>query len=221
MARNFVAASTQYLEQATAIVSAYPFTMACWFKSSDTTNDQALMCLGQTANVDDSHVMFAAGNVAGDPVKAQSNNAGVIGAAVSSTGYSSGVAAHACAIFATATDRRAFINGGSKGTNATNILSPGTLSKTSIGRLTLSASARFMQGDIWEAAMWNVALDDSEVAALGRGFCPTMIRPASLIGYWPLFGVASPEPDRWRNRFDMTLNNTPLKADHGRINYPV
>lgn len=220
MARNFVSGSTQYLENANAVVAAYPFTMACWFKSTDTANDQALMCLGQVANADDSHVMFAAGNVASDPVKIQTDSGGGLASAVSSTGYSSGVAAHACGVFAGAADRRAYINGGSKGTSVTNQPFPATLTRTSIGRLTLSASARFLTADVWEAAIWSVALDDDEVAALGKGFCPLLIRPASLVAYWPLYGNDSPEPDRWKSKFDMTLNNTPIKADHQRVIYP-
>lgn len=53
----------------------------------------------------------------------------------------------------------------------------------------------FFNGLMAEFALWNVALTDEEFLSLGRGVCPLFIRPASLRGYWPLFGLAYPEAD--------------------------
>lgn len=55
------------------------------------------------------------------------------------------------------------------------------------------ATAPF-HGLICHAAIWNVALTASEIAGLGGGALPTHVRPGSLQGYWPLWGVDSPEP---------------------------
>ncbi len=48
-------------------------------------------------------------------------------------------------------------------------------------------------GLISDLAIWKVALNDSEMAALGRGTNPLLIRSASLLLYVPLVGRASPE----------------------------
>jgi hypothetical protein len=48
------------------------------------------------------------------------------------------------------------------------------------------ASNRVWDGMIAEFAIWNILLDDDEFFALGKGFRPTLIRPASLIYYDPM-----------------------------------
>ena len=53
-----------------------------------------------------------------------------------------------------------------------------------------------MSGDIAEAAIWNIALDDADVALLAKAFDPRMVRPEGLVFYAPLIGRYSPEIDR-------------------------
>ena len=75
--------------------------------------------------------------------------------------------------------------GGEAGT--TNIsLDPAKATEFYIGR---DHSGKFWNGAIAEAAAYSVALDESEIASLAAGFSPLMIRPESLIGYWPLGGA--------------------------------
>lgn len=50
-------------------------------------------------------------------------------------------------------------------------------------------------GLIADVAFWNVALTAAEFAALGVGARPYTIRPLALVGYWPVTGIQSPEPD--------------------------
>jgi Concanavalin A-like lectin/glucanases superfamily len=50
------------------------------------------------------------------------------------------------------------------------------------------------RGDLAHVAVWADGLTDAEVLALARGVSPTMVRLATLRGYWPLLGNASPEP---------------------------
>jgi hypothetical protein len=54
-----------------------------------------------------------------------------------------------------------------------------------------------LNGDLAEIAMWSGrALTDAEFAALAKGAPPSKMSPYNLVGYWPLYGVASPEPNR-------------------------
>lgn len=47
-------------------------------------------------------------------------------------------------------------------------------------------AAEFDNGTICEVALWNVALTTGEMLALGNGFSPLLVRPQSLLIYWPL-----------------------------------
>lgn len=50
-------------------------------------------------------------------------------------------------------------------------------------------------GRIAELAVWNVALSDTDIAALAKGASPQLFQRAGLKGYWPLLGTGSPERD--------------------------
>ena len=51
-------------------------------------------------------------------------------------------------------------------------------------------------GRLAEVAIWKGAtLSAAEITALASGTSPSAVRSGSLTGYWPLYGVASPEPD--------------------------
>ena len=72
-------------------------------------------------------------------------------------------------------------------------------------------------GPIAEVAVWSVALTAGEAAAYNAG-CPAyMIRPKSLLGYWPLWGLVSPEPDLSGLKFALTLTGAPAKANHAPV----
>ena len=73
-----------------------------------------------------------------------------------------------------------------------------------------------MSGRIAEAAIWNVALADAEIAALARGIKPNHIRPGNLVLYCPLWGTHGPEIDLSGNGNDLTLNGTG-RANHSPV----
>lgn len=68
-------------------------------------------------------------------------------------------------------------------------------------------------GKIAEAAIWDAGLSDAEFAALAAGTSPQQIRPASLKGYWPLWGVSGTEIDLSANRNNGTVTGA-TRADH-------
>lgn len=212
MGRLFVR-GTSYALAAGAGVTAAPLTLACWANLSDVTNSQRLMAVRDDSGLSDAFALQAAGAVAGDPVRAVTAAAGVSSAADSTTGYSANVWFHACAVFdiTTGTDRAAFINGGSKGTQTTD-RTPAGIAETIIADNTLGPN-----GIIAEAAIWNVNLTDAEVAALARGVSPLRIRPGNLVFYAPLWGTSSPERDYTRNQNHLTLTGSPAADIHAPI----
>lgn len=55
---------------------------------------------------------------------------------------------------------------------------------------------------------WNVNLTQSEINALVAGVRPNTIRPANILFYTPLDGLASPEPDYSGLKSSLTLTGT-------------
>lgn len=86
-----------------------------------------------------------------------------------------------------------FLNGVSGGTATSNR----TIQNTAHGlRFSgFSDSVGPFDGLMAEVGLWNVALNNAEIAALAEGVSPLLIRPQNLRGYWPLSGTGSPEPD--------------------------
>lgn len=67
-------------------------------------------------------------------------------------------------------------------------------------------------GIVAEAAVWNVELTPSEAQSLGV-VCPEGIHRTALVGYWPLHGAHSPEPDLSGNVNNGTVTGTSV-ANH-------
>ncbi len=105
-----------------------------------------------------------------------------------------------------------YVNGvAGSGAALTGALIPGSSNFGIGGRP--SGSLYPFQGRIAEVAVWNVALSSGEISALAHGAPPSKIRPGNLVGYWPLHGFASPEPDLRENSHNGTLTGT-TEANH-------
>lgn len=152
----------------------------------------------------------AVGAVAGDPVRATTQNFLTVANADTSSGFSAGSWQHAAAVFGSSTDRRAFLNGGSKGTNATSVTDPSGLDSVAVGAFA-GAHTFPMFGLIAHAAIWNIALSDAEVAALAAGAHPMMVRPEALVAYWPMFDEHASQID-WVGGVTLTVAGNPTKA---------
>lgn len=221
MAILFDDASSEYMFASSGLVSDEPLTMACWFNTDTTSLGQVLMSAGNNG-ADGAWFLRASGDVANDPVAAHKNSdAGVSSSAVSSTGYTANTWHHAAAVFTSNTSRAAFIDGGSKGTNATSVGDPSP-DFLSIGAIRRDTASNFVSGMIAEAAVWSIALSDAEVALLASGCSPLFVRPESLIFYLPLIslGGGGTQAD-WIGGLTMTETNTPASATHPQsIFYP-
>lgn len=220
MARTFDDASSQYLQYSGAIVSSYPVTMALWFYSNDASVYQ--MAFSQCLSTDDGSEMTLevrnSGN--GQTIAAKSGVVGFGGRAISTTSWSTNTWHHHCGVFSGEDARAVYLDGGSKGTDSTSGGGTPSLNRTTIGGKVDLTPTLYFSGSLAEVAMWNVALTDAEAAILALGYSPLMVRPASLVAYWPLIGRLSPEIDTVGG-FDMTLNNSPTTAAHPRVIYPA
>jgi hypothetical protein len=214
MSRDFESGSSQYLSNTNAVLTATPLTMACWFKPESASSNQCLISLGVSGNTNNRHNLSLIAGVGVRMISRTTSNA----EATTSANFSTGVWQHACGVVASSTDRRAYLNGGNEGTDATD-RTPAGINSTFIGAQHNASPSTFTDGLIAEAAIWNVALNASEIAVLARGVSPLRIRPGNLKFYAPLFGVGSPEPD-YIGGFDMTLNAAPTQAAHAPVMSP-
>lgn len=191
--------TNQYLKR-TVVLSITPMSFACWFKADDVESSYPIMA-SDDGN-DDIHILQAAGNVEGDPVRVGSYDSGWA-FADSSAGYSAEQWYHAGAAFADITSRKAYINGASIGEN--------NVSKDPTGELwtwlgSYKNAANVFSGKLAEAAIWSDDLTDDEMLQLARGVRPSAIRPSKLVAYWPL--IDDPN-DVSGNSKHMTEYNSP------------
>lgn len=221
MARAFDDASSQALTTANAVVSGTPLTIAGFFYSDDLTVQQAMVAIADTAGTNNWFALLLDGTTAGDPLLAISRSAGSYAYATSTVGYSANTWQHAAAVFASPSSRSIYLDGANKVTNTATLADPFGLDYTAVGRRTMSSSDSYLSGRLAEVGVWNVALDDDEIAALAKGVSPKLIRPASLVAYWPLVGNDSPEPDLGRGQYPLTLVASPTKAAHPRTIAPT
>ncbi|GAI03312.1 unnamed protein product, partial [marine sediment metagenome] len=145
--------------------------------------------------------------------------AGAWAYAKTSVKYTATVWHHAAAVFAAVDDRRVYMDGGNKGTEATS-RTPGAMAKTAIAVMPSDAYSLYMDGYLAEAAVWNIALTDEEVATLAKGFSPLFVHPQNLVAYWPLIGKLSPEIDVVGG-YDVSLVNAPTFGGHTGVIYPT
>lgn len=194
--------------------------MAAWFWANDVTNGYQILGISDGASAATRYGIELRGSPSA-LIQLQEYDGANFAAATTSAGYSANTWQHVAAVVASTTSRSIYLNGGNAGSNSTLVNTPPGLNTTSVGCWILSsAPGGLLSGRLAEVAFWSAALDADEIAALAKGFSPLLIRPQSLAAYWPLVGNDSPEPDRWKNRYDLTLTNAPAKADHPRLFLP-
>lgn len=146
----------------------------------------------------------------GNVVAATRGASGGSSEASASAALTAGVWNAVTAVFASATDRRCFVNGANKGTNTTST-TPSGQGLTRIGAAP-DTSAGY-KGLSAHAAIWNVALTDEEVAMLGaHRVSPLRVRPESLKAYWPYLGRDATEIDVVGGN-NLTVTNATTSAD--------
>lgn len=177
MARNFNGTSAR-IHVSSAVVTAPPYTMACWFRTTNMTQLGCLLSL--SSSTADYSTIFFRGDVAGDPIDILAEGPGQA-VSRSTTGCTSGKWHHACGVFTSATSRTVYLDGGSSATN-TNPRTT-TLNQTEIGAW---RSSLWFSGDIAEVGIWNIDLSVAEIAALANGVSPALIRPQNHVAYLPL-----------------------------------
>ena len=200
-------------------VSAYPVSLACWFKTDTNAINQMLIDFGHGSL--SRAIDLRIRDVPDSDVLAFVNDSSGYAFAYSSISYTVDTWHHAVAVFENATSRTVYIDGGNSGSNSTSRNFPTGLSGLHIGvRYNSGAYSQYMSGSIAEAAIWNTALTAEDAAVLASGYCPAFVKTANLVRYLPLKqvrGLYSPELIIGQEFYDY---GSPLMGDHPRIIYP-
>lgn len=199
-----------------AISTTLPVSMACWFQADDIDTEYSLMDIGDESVTNQALELVLRGGNLGDPVSAN-HRSGSSAISSSSTGFSVNAWHHGCAVFTSTTLRASFIDGGSKGTDSNAKSVPSGLDTTRLGTRARNGGGASLDGKIAEAAFWNVALTDDEVAVLGAGFSPLFVRPGNLLLYAPM--VQNPLVASYGGQV-MTVTGSPSVTSHPPVVYP-
>ena len=212
MAYKFAISSSQYLT-ATLTSLSEPFTLACWFNTSDNTNIHVLLGIQNISNGHRSNI-YATGNVSGDPAQAATTVGGTAAISNSASAYSLNTWQHCAGVFTTNSSRLVYLDGVA-GTTNTTATSP------SYGTPTIGIGARH-NGTVWglfgdantaECGIWNVALTADEIASLADGMTCDKVRPNALVFYAPLIRNLQDV----RGGLTITNNGGATVANHPRV----
>jgi hypothetical protein len=216
MAYQFTAASSQYLSTASTPVSSLPCTIACWFRITNTSDNNILVTLDSGAS---SRIQLS-NNGGTTPKRAvqattfnASNSFGRVG--LNESSYSANEWYHAAGVFETDSIMNAYFNA-SVGTIAEVLpaVSVSGINKILVGARTASGTiGQYHGGQIAEVGIWNVALTAAEIASLAKGMTCDKVRPQSLVAYFPLVRNLT----EIRSGLAVTNNNTATVANHPRV----
>lgn len=214
--------TSNYLSASDAAATAPPLTMAAWGLVTGAVGTNMTIMTLTTAtggSGQDLHALQLDGSTSGR-VRATSNDTGGAASAVATAAPSANTWFHAAGVWSATNSRAAFLNGGNKGTNTTSKTVPSS-NRTAIGvnGIATPGQAFSSTGLLAEAAIWNAALTDAEIAVLATGVSPLAVRPGSLVAYWPLIGKNSPE-NNLRSGGTMAITGSLSAAAHPRIIMP-
>ena len=219
MARKFVAADTQRIDSASGGVYTAPLTMSCWFK---TPNINVFTRLLITENHTTGSDFFLLQVFNDNKIEFTAWRDATQGPAKTTTTISANTWYHVCGVATSATRRDVFLNGSGQGTSTTNV-TPQGLEESFIGAMWYDYVGAntyiYSNVTIAEVGIWNTAITASNVLQLAAGYSPLLIRPESLVNYWPLIGRTSPEIELSQGHSGVLVNGPTVDA-HPRIIYP-
>lgn len=171
-------ANTEVLNLGSAVVTAAPMTMSLWYYPYTVGSVQRrLGVIGYDA-ADHWNLMIETTDVPRWRARASSLNSD----AIATSQVNDNQWNHCCGVEASSTSRFVWLNGVKSPENTIN-RSPLLSNETSIGNRKWVGSESPALGRIAHFAVWNIALSDSDVAALAVGALPTEVRPDALVVY--------------------------------------
>lgn len=85
------------------------------------------------------------------------------------------------------------------------------------GQIGSVSGGNFWDGRIAHVAVWTAALEEDEMLRMAQGLSPRLVRPASLLTYWPLTELR----DVWINHLDATDATATDIAGGPDLDFPI
>ena len=211
MARDFNGSSDKLLGTGASVISAVPATMSAWARP-DVTNAEKEIA-GCSRSSDANPLFRIAMSSTGKPFCQFRNDAAQASRADGTTTLSTTVWQHVLGTIDSSGTAKIFYNGTNEATGATPAGVTVTLNQTEIGVLQRNSAAQFWDGVIAEVGYWSVVLSAGEIIALSKGVSPLRVNAQNLVGYYPVYGVASPETNLAAATPTLTVTGTTL-ANH-------
>ena len=208
----FFDGSNDYVSCGNIGITDYPFTYSAWFRTNGTTKNT--ICALADA---DQNVIFYQFLIT-DTGLARINARNTADDFCDSSGtYNDGEWHHGVAVFASATDRKIYIDGVADGSDTSSVAFSSGVDEFSIGVLNRSSKADYYDDDINEVAVWDVALDADAVSALYNSGIPLLPtsdsgnydNSSNLVGYWRNDGNTT-WTDRSTNSNNGTASGSPV-----------
>lgn len=207
MSRVF-ASSADHLDSASTIIVAPPMTMLAWVKMTTLALGYQIVTIGTAGSASN---RFSMGYQATNTIGCNEND-GTSSIAQSVTSISETKNWHAAAaVWSDRTNRAAFLDGAGKGTIAA-LKAATTPNSIRISGDPQATPANPFQGLIGMVAIWNVALTDTEVAALASAY-PLAVRPQSLVHLWDLSIPGTVVPDLGSGNKTLSITGAAFNAD--------
>lgn len=203
MARNFNG-STDLIAATNTFAAPVAGTLSAWVKPGTLT---------QAYNGVIAHAHGPSNSFFEFFVKSSSQIAYYVNASIATVSVDPGLATisgwtHLAMCYDSTNGLKTYVNGSSDGTSGANGTILGNSGQAlNIGNDPVNAGRHF-PGLIADAAYWSVALTALEIAGLAKGIRPPYVRRLSLLLYYPLDGLQSPEPDLSGNKNNGTLTGT-------------
>jgi len=214
MARNLASTSSQYLENGAAVITTEPVTLACRFRVPSLPGAaQTLLGLSQSGGTARCLLQVSSNNKL--TVFSGATGNGATGTVEHATTLSTNTWYSGVGVFASTSSRLCYLDNVASSVSTTTVSMSG-VNRTNVGARYNTTIGTFFNGLVAEAAIWSVALDVAEIAALAAGSCPLLVRPGALAAYWPLIGRNSPETCE-KGSYNLSLSNAPTTADHCRV----
>jgi hypothetical protein len=211
--------STQYLERLSAVITVYPATIVGYLNSNSATATQIMAALATAGSADSLGYAWAAGDVAGDSLRAGIYVGGVGDSANTTSGYSTSTWHHFICEFASSTSRTVWIDNGSSGTDTTS-RGPATPDRTSIGRIYVGGiDSGYFNGLLAEIAFYSATLTATSRARLFAGWYPRYVQAADLVSYYPLPNV-NDISDHWGANHMTAYGSPTTGASHPTMYKP-
>lgn len=223
MARNFDGSSGVITTPIASVLRpSLPISIAAWI-NPDTINGMGIFTNNKTTATHRG-VWFVLNGTGGNLEVSYGDSGGGTSSdrrsKVAVAGVTTGVWQHVSCSVRGATDSSIYRNGADVGGTYSGTGGAMSSVSTAGGRIGSFQGGFFFDGRIAEVGFWNVSLTAAEHLALAKGVAPLRIRPQNLLGYWPIYGVASPEADLSGSQNNGTVVGTAPGADHAPVGQP-